>query len=396
MSVRLQVRMSDARLRDNGFVTDSSHVPVEDSVSPRVEAVTWKASAYEVDSRAVRAAEDARWDRYEPFARYRPATGGRDALAGPHIPFIGLKESLRKGLVRDWFGFLRDLYSFGNEFGLLGLFWDKYPSGPVLPFEKEFVAPEAVVDARHGRLRLLDPATEGKELLIKLQDRMDKEYDTGGYIERLRRSHQAAGTDPVALPSEAVVFPKVYGNLPSDGSDYRPLPWDEAKQEYGALLVADGRSFTGVSVLCRSEPIHRWMWCLKMFPSPSGERAEQITTGPEGEKRPLDSSDEYLQVVSGMRMQGAVSPYPMVDEEGVLEQGWWCRNQLSALYLMVYLDKTADTDYRRCQAPRCGRLFRAGPNSTRVYCPHPEDPSKQSRCGQRDTTRRAREKRLKA
>jgi hypothetical protein len=381
--------MPDARLGDNEFVTDSSHVAVEGSVSRRVEAVTWKASAYEVDGRAVRAAEGAQWYRYEPFAPYRTATGGRDALAGPHIPFMGLKEYLRKEPMGDWFEFLWGLNSFANEYGLLGLFWDEHPSGPVLPFGKEFVAPEALVDGQ-GRLRLLDPDTEGKELLVRLQDRLDKSYDTEGYLEGRRDSHQAAGTDPVALPSELVVFPRVYGDLPSDGSDYRPVPWDEAKQKYGALLVADGRSYTGVSVLCRSEPLSLWMWCLKWFPSPSGEHAEQIATAPDREKRPLDSSDEYLQVVLGMRMQGAVSPYPMVDEEGRLEQGWWCRNQLSALYLMVYLDKTADTDYRRCRAPGCGRLFRAGPNSTRVYCPHPNDPQKASLCGSRVTTQRNR------
>ena len=62
---------------------------LEGSVSRRVEVVTWKASAYEVDARAVRAAEDAQWYRYVPFAPYRPTTGGREALPGPHIPFMG-------------------------------------------------------------------------------------------------------------------------------------------------------------------------------------------------------------------------------------------------------------------------------------------------------------------
>jgi hypothetical protein len=358
-------------------------------VPRRVDTETWKASAYEVDSRAIRAAEDAQWHRYKPFAPYRTATWGRDALAGPHIPFMGLKESLREGLMRDWFVFLWDLCSFANEYGLLGVFWDDYPSGPVLPFEKEFVAPEALVDGQ-GRLRLLDAATEGKELLFRLQDHMDESRDTKGYLKRQRELHKAAGRDPVALPSELVVFPKVYSNLPSDGSDYRPVPWDEAKQEYGALLVADGRSYTGVSVLCRSEPLARWVLCLRWFPSPSGEDAEQETTAPDGQKSRGDSSDEYLRLVSGMKMQGAVSPCPMVSEEGRLEQGWWCRNQLSALYLMVYLDKTADTDYRRCRAPGCGRLFRAGPNSTRVYCPNPNDPRKANLCGSRVTTQRNR------
>jgi hypothetical protein len=44
----------------------------------------------------------------------------------------------------------------------------------------------------------------------------------------------------------------------------------------------------------------------------------------------------------------------------------------------------------KLQAPGCGRLFRAGPNSTRVYCPNPNDPQKASLCGSRVTTQRNR------
>jgi hypothetical protein len=154
--------------------------------------------------------------------------------------------------------------------------------------------------------------------------------------------------------------------------------------------VADGRSFTGVSVLCRSEPVHLWERCLELFPSPSGDNAQQITAASDREESPVESSDEYLAVTSRIMMKGAVSPCPVLGEKGRLEQGWWCRNQLSALHLMVYLDKTADTDYRRCQAPGCGRLFRAGPNSTRIYCPYPKDPQKASICGSRVTSQRNR------
>jgi len=219
---------------------------------------------------------------------------------------------------------------------------------------------------------------------------MDKDRNTDGYLKWRRDSHQAASRDPIALPSELVVFPRVYDNLPSDGSDYRPVPWDEAKKKYGALLVADGRSYTGVSVLCRSEPIHLLQMCLRWFPSPSGEHMEQIATAPDRGKSPPDSSDEYLQVLSNMKTQGAVYSHWTMSEEGGLEPGWWCRNQLAALYLTVCLDKSANADYRGCQARGCGRLFRAGPNSTRVYCPHPDDPQKASPCGSRVTSQRYR------
>jgi hypothetical protein len=371
----LKARVPDAKVRDNGFVKDSSRCTAECSVTRRVEAVTWKASAYRLKGGEVRAVEDARWDRYEPFASYRPATGGQDPPAGPHIAFMGLKESMP-----DLIEFHRGLYSFANEYGLLGLFWDDHPTGPILPFGKKFVAPEALVDGR-GRLRLLDPASEGKELLFKLQDRKAKEYGLEGHYKGVLDSYKAAGSDPVALPSELVVFPKIYQNLPPDGSDYRPVPWDQAKQKYGALLVADGRTYTGVSVLYRSEPLSLWELCLKVFPFPSGEPGLS------------ESSDEYLLVSLTMAFEGgAVFPYPVVGEDGQLEQGWWCRDALSALYLMVYLDKTGDTTYRRCEAPGCGRLFRTGPNSTRVYCPHPEDPKKPSLCGSRVTSQRHRER----
>jgi hypothetical protein len=374
----LQINISDARLGDDGFVTDSSHVASMDPLAPRVEVATWKASAYEVDVRAVRAAEDARWARYEPFESYRPATGGRDAFAGPHIDFMRLKEFLRDGTVQDWFGFLRDLNSFADEYGLLGLFWDDYPSGPVLPFGKEFVAPEAQFYDK-GKLRLIDPTTEGKELLLKLQYHMDKSRNTDGYLKGRRDSHQAAGTDPVALPSELVVFPRVYGNLPSDGSNYRPVPWDDAKEKYRALLVPDVRSYTGVSVLCRSEPLNLWQMCLRLFPSPSGEHTGHSTP---------DLSDEYAQVLANMKTQGAASPHWTVSKEGRWEQGWWCRNQLASLYLMVGLDRSAHVEYRRC--PECGRPFPKRRKSKREYCPHPDDPQKPSPCGSRVTSQRHR------
>ncbi len=51
--------------------------------------------------------------------------------------------------------------------------------------------------------------------------------------------------------------------------------------------------------------------------------------------------------------QEAVSPRPLAGEGGRIEPDWWCRNLLLALYLMVYLDKSGHSEYRRCDAPGC-------------------------------------------
>jgi hypothetical protein len=203
--------MSRSKLRDNELVTDSSHcyfeqLDLRSSAFRRIEAVTWKASAYDIDSGAVRAAVDASWARYELFASYRPAVGRQDSSAGPHLRFAGLKESLLRH-EKEPMRFMQDLYSFVNEYGLLGMFWHDYPAGPVLPAGKEFVAPEALVDSR-GRLRSLDPATEGQDFLSKLQERKERDcgLEVGQLFGRRRASYKAAGRDLVALPSELVVF----------------------------------------------------------------------------------------------------------------------------------------------------------------------------------------------
>lgn len=361
---------------------------------PRTLAATWKSSAYYVDQGFVRAAEDARWTRYEPFDAYSPPTGVRaDPSAGPHLSFLGLKEA-RREMRRDPMPFLRKLYSFANRYGHLGLFWEEYPAGPVLPYGKVFVAPEAIVDGRSGRLRLLDPGTEGKERLLALQDRLDEEKYGPFFRSRRDAVSETFGTDPIALPSELVCFLAIEEELPQpNGPSRRGVPWSVVQEDYDALLVLDGRSFTGVSVLCRREYIPLWGFHIDTFPFPSGEQRAFPVVHQDVEMLIPDSTDEYLlSKLQNALGGGAVSPYPMIGQDGQMEQGWYCRNHLSALYLMVYLDKTGEAEYRKCQAPDCGRLFRAKPGSTRIYCPHPEGPSKPSKCGSRVTTQKSRER----
>ena len=299
---------------------------------PRTLATAWKASAYDVDMNFVRAREDARWERYEPFAKYSPPTGGRgDAQAGPHLSFAGLKEA-RRDMRRDPMPFLRGLYSFVNEYGLLGQFWEAYPAGPVLPYGKVFVAPEALVDGRSGRLRLLDPATEGKDRLLALQDRLD-ETKYGAFFRTSRDDvSRTFGTDPVALPSELVLFPVIDEQLPQpNGPSRRGVPWNVVQEEHDALLVLDGRSFTGVSVLCHSEYTPLWGVHIDFFPFPSGKQ-EACPLVPEGGEVPVpDSSDEYLLMSLRGALEGAVSPYPVVGHDGQMEHGLGCTHSTGQL-----------------------------------------------------------------
>jgi len=283
------------------------------------------------------------------------------------------------------------LISFANEFGLLGLFWEQYPSGPVLPYRKAFIAPEALIDGRSGKLRMLDPATEGSERLLALQNRVDE--SKGGFFKTTRDMLGTAVNDFVAQPSEVRVYPRVDGRhmLPEGWSEHQPLYWNDIQEMYDVLLVLDGRSSTGVSVLSRSEDIALWGVCLDFFPFPSGEPREHPVASLNGEASIDDSSTAALLTKLRGSLEGTVSPYPMIGKSGRLEPGWKCRNLMSAMYLMLYLDKTGEAEYRKCQAPDCGRLFRARPSSTRLYCPNPEDPSKPSKCGSRVTSRRNRD-----
>jgi hypothetical protein len=91
----------------------------------------------------------------------------------------------------------------------------------------------------------------------------------------------------------------------------------------------------------------------------------------------------------------AVSPCPYVaaTDEDVYRSGWRCPTLLKAMYLMLHLDREAGNKILKCKARDCPNYFRAPPQSKRKYCPHPEDPSKPSKCGSRVTSQRSRERR---
>src|SRR5215211_5223760 len=145
------------------------------SLAQGAEAQWWRASKYELvnvdipmpgkgrrmfPELCIEAASDARWERFTPFDSYRPTTRVRVVESGPHLAFLRLK-----GLWEDE----SDLFStalqvFATKYGLLGVFEEEYYWPPALPRLNLVVAPEAVIDSQ-GKLRRIDPATEGKELL---------------------------------------------------------------------------------------------------------------------------------------------------------------------------------------------------------------------------------------
>src|SRR5215218_1884089 len=146
----------------------------------------WRATNYRrlgksLEPTRIEAAPDAEWTRFTPFATYRPTSRTRDLEAGPHLDFLKLKNLRRTN---------PDLYRtalqvFTTTYGLLGLFYERY-SAPILPEKKIFVLPEAVID-KGGRLRRVDPATRGVELLLDLLERqqlIENKEDRNAFLTR--------------------------------------------------------------------------------------------------------------------------------------------------------------------------------------------------------------------
>jgi hypothetical protein len=80
---------------------------------------------------------------------------------------------------------------FASAFGLLGVIHEDFLLPPILPTEKLWVAPEAVVET-DGTLRRLDPETEGTEVLFDLLEKRGR-LQCGPSAAR-RREAQARGS----------------------------------------------------------------------------------------------------------------------------------------------------------------------------------------------------------
>src|SRR5215211_3274191 len=275
-----------------------------------------------IDSRiGIEAARHATWERFSPFDSYQPIGKARELEPGPHLVFLRLKRlweehrerqfqvSDKRWIQREAFlEILRDrsqkkqvreslkqsrifrnaLIVYAKHYGLLGAFEEDFLGKPVLPGGKTLVAPEALID-KHGRLKRVNPATEGKELLLEVLEPTGLLHPEHSPSRPLDDIDYMVAYETMALPSEmrfALRDPDVGSNegyveppqlVPWEVEGYveppQLVPWEEIKRYFGALLILDDRAPDGVSVLCTREPLRRWEISFRFFPSlaaPSG------------------------------------------------------------------------------------------------------------------------------
>jgi hypothetical protein len=323
----------------------------------------WRASGYRPtrldnpEAAAIEAVPGARWYKYDPSSSYRPKSKNRDIGAGAHIQFLKLESLVQKTLLHeedsDLFG--TALLVFAHEHGLLGIFEDDYLTHPVLPEGKLSIAPEAVIEDG-GKLRRVDPATEGMELALQAQEH-DPFFEEFPEVKEVRH-------ELMALPDEVRFTPKNPDSsyLPNGGS-VGLVHWNAIKEQLGGLLVLDESLFPGVHVICTREPLIRWLDILEAF-----SFLQDMTT------------EEQANALNGSLADA--SPYVHVSEDGNLERRYQCHNLLTAMYLMFYLDLTGGSTIKKCQSSGCPEYFRTGAQSESKYC--------SERCASRAATRRAR------
>ena len=250
--------------------------------------------------------------------------------------------------------FRKDLVSFAEQYGLLGAFEEEYVGMAVLPDGKTLVAPEAVIDER-GRLRHIDPATEGKDELFKLLK--PRGHFSGGHSpwRPLDDIEYEVAYETMALPSEitfAIRGPHL-GGLERSVESRRLMPWEGIREYFGGLTILDNKAPEGVSVLCTREPLHYWEVGFRQFPSgaPSGA---------------LELDEDSYKFLNAFLEE--VSPRAFMGEDGNLERGWRYGNLLQAMYAMLYLDLTGGNTIKRCQSRGCANYFRVGSQSKSKYC----------------------------
>src|SRR5919112_623164 len=207
------------------------------------EAMCWRASRYKLEVSdgqvIVEAAPDAIWKRVSPFDSYRPTNKVRELESGPHLRFLRLKgqwekhekgqlrlpeepfrqsEEFRKYLaqmkpardlsreiMKQGEEFCKYLTLFARDYGLLGAFEEEFMSGPTLPRGKTLVAPEALIDKR-GRLRRVDPATKGKDLLLRLLE--PRGHFSAGHFRLPDETERMVAYEMMAVPSEVSFAPR--------------------------------------------------------------------------------------------------------------------------------------------------------------------------------------------
>jgi hypothetical protein len=260
---------------------------------------------------------------------------------------------------------------FAHRYGFLGLFREAFAS-PVLPARADpltaFVAPDALID-QGGRLRAIAPETEGKRLLEDLLERRRGPRTSGGRITLKRSS--VTWPEELRFPELGMDFGGGLGLIqPMFGwRRSSALPYDKVRERFGIRFVLDEHARAGVSIITTREPLDFWLSELEAFqPAPAGPAYFDGT------------------------LEG-VSPRAVANDDGSLASSWRCPSLLKAVYLMLYLDKTAGVRLQKCRAPGCPEYYRVGPRSREsLYCPPPPG-RKQSRCASRASSQMYRERR---
>jgi hypothetical protein len=243
--------------------------------------------------------------------------------------------------------FPKALDVFASKYGLLGLFRHEH-SSPILPEGKSFVAPEAVIE--RGRLSLVDPASEGVDLLNEALNQStprDWEPWPDDYQEIMAMPEEVRFAEKDAFRTD----PEMGGHA------LRPTPyrsWEEVKEPYRALFVLDVQAPRLTSLLFRKESVFFWKTELKNL-SPPPARNDS-----------LDRKAGYARYLSGWLRD--VSPTAIVGAGGQLEQSWRCSTLLEAVYLMLYLDLTGGSELRKCARQTCSNYFRLGSQGGSLYC----------------------------
>ncbi len=289
----------------------------------------WRASNYQLEESPtgdqIKAARAATWERSTPFAFYRPLNKRRERDL-PHLQFASLVNH-PSGSFRFAVQMLAERY------GLLGLLHNRY-RGPVLPPHKSLIAPEAVI-TEDGTLKEVDPETEGIEAL---------QSAIGWKLNE----------NVVALPSELEFFRKsrsIHEPLEEDSSGEEvypePIPWEEVREPYGAVMLLDGRVAKKASVVCTREPANSWRFALP-----------DLTWGGLSKKDVLFYLNKELT---------GVSPYGTIGEDGELRIDWLCPTLLQAVRLMFLLDLGNGATIKRCRSRGCPSLYRMGSQKS-DYC----------------------------
>jgi hypothetical protein len=97
--------------------------------------------------------------------------------------------------------------------------------------------------------------------------------------------------------------------------------------------------------------LHRWTVSLNFFPSDDTSAEDLVSDA-------YNSLNSYLQ---------EVSPRVVIGEDGKLQRGWYYRNLMQAMYIMLYLDLTGGNAVKKCQRSGDPNYFRMGLQESK-YC----------------------------